>query len=171
MHHFIILHCTSLLFLLTMGKSTPPPVDKMKNNVKMLGETALIRIQKFTNEFQISPNMVFSGAELIPNITLETPLGLSSVAENLNTFQLILLNLTLDGTLQIRSDIVGLLDIVHWLAASSSCPMKKPASDGHLETFLKTNMPFQLSIANIVLTRLQEFLNKLINNLDQLKKC
>ncbi|KAJ8382742.1 hypothetical protein SKAU_G00035200 [Synaphobranchus kaupii] len=171
MYHFIVLCCSSLLFLLTMGTSIPPPVDTMRNNVKLLAETALIRIQKLTNEFKISPNMVFSGVEFIPNITLEKHLGLSSIAEKLNTFQVILQNLPLDGMPQIQSDLVGLLDIVHWLATSCSCPVKKPTIDGRLDAFLKTNVAFRLSIANIALSRLQEFLSKLTNSLDQLKNC
>ncbi|KAJ8269563.1 hypothetical protein COCON_G00121700 [Conger conger] len=171
MHHFITLRCSYLLFLLTTGNSAPSPVDSMKNNFKLLADTTLIRIKKLINEFQISPNIVISDVDYIPNTTLEKPLVLCSVTEKLNTFQLIFPKLPLDGMSQIQSDVVGLLDITKRLANSCRCPEKKPMSDARLDASLKDNAAFHLLIANIALTRLQELLRKLISNLDQLKNC
>ncbi|KAG7455751.1 hypothetical protein MATL_G00244370 [Megalops atlanticus] len=172
MKPFLSLHYSSLLFLLAVGSSTAPPVDIVKNNMKLLAETAVMRIQKLTAEFQISPNMVFSGVELIPDITLDRPVeGISSIADNISTFQVILLSLPLDSLRQINADMEGLQGIVRSLAASFHCPLHKPVAHSHLDTFLKANVTFHVTIANIALNRLQRFLSRLINSLDQLKTC
>ncbi|KAJ8394343.1 hypothetical protein AAFF_G00047500 [Aldrovandia affinis] len=169
---WIALLCCSLLVLPPTGNSVPLTVDTMKSNVKLMAQTTVIRIQKLMDEFRISPNMVFRGLELIPDIALDKPAeGLASIAQNLHTFQVILLHLPMDGMSQIRSDIDSLQSIVRLLAASFGCPLPKPGSDGRLDTFLKTNSPFHVTIGNVALDRLQKFLNKLIKNLDQLKTC
>ncbi|KAG7454307.1 hypothetical protein MATL_G00258240 [Megalops atlanticus] len=172
MHRSAALLCSSLLLLLPACAGRPLSVDAVKNNVKLLAQTTIIRIKKLTDEFRISPNMVFSGLELIPDITLDRPIeGLTSIAENLNTFQVILLNLPIDGTAQIHADIVSLQGIVHSLAASFNCPLQKPGANSRLDTFLKANSTFHVTIGNVALERLQRFLSKLVKNLDQLKNC
>ncbi|KAJ8373818.1 hypothetical protein SKAU_G00043980 [Synaphobranchus kaupii] len=168
----VALLCTSLLVLLPLGAGVPLSVETMKSNVKLMAQTTIIRIQKLTEEFRISPNMVFSGLELIPDIAPDKPSeGLTSIAQNLHTFQVILSNLPMDGMAQIRSDIQSLRAIVRSLASSFGCPLHKPGSDGRLDAFLKTSSTFHVTIGNVALDRLQRFLSKLVKNLDQLKSC
>ncbi|KAJ8401420.1 hypothetical protein AAFF_G00386510 [Aldrovandia affinis] len=173
MRHIKSLCSASLLLLLTMGSSTPPPVDIIKSHVKLLAETTVVRIQKVINEFPMPPDIYFIDTDFIPHIAPEKPVeGLSSIAEKLKNFNVILLNLlNLEGMDQIQQDIVSLRDIAPSLAASFSCPLKDPESDGQLSALLKNNVTFQISIAQVALTRLQEFLTQFINSLDQLKTC
>ncbi|KAJ8245497.1 hypothetical protein GJAV_G00271360 [Gymnothorax javanicus] len=168
----LLLLCTSLLLLLPMGAAVPLSAETMKSNVKLLAQNTIVRIQKLTEEFRISSNMVFSGLELIPDITSGKPSeGLSFIAQNLHTFEVILSHLPTEGLAQIRADLQNLRAIVCLLASSYGCPLHKPASDGRLDAFLKTNSTFHVTIGNVTLERLQRFLSKLVMNLDQLKSC
>ncbi|KAG5830509.1 hypothetical protein ANANG_G00311410 [Anguilla anguilla] len=84
----VALLCTSLLVLLPLGAGVPLSVETMKSNVKLMAQTTIVRIQKLTEEFRISPNMVFSGLELIPDIAPDKAWeGLSAIAQGLHSFQ------------------------------------------------------------------------------------
>ncbi|KAL4659495.1 leptin-B-like [Arapaima gigas] len=172
MSHFIGFLCSSILMLLATSTGKPLAVEIAKNNVKLLAQTTVVRIEKLTEEFHMSPNMVFSGLELIPETPLDRPIeGLASIMENLNTFQMILFNLEVEGMSQIHADLVSLQGIIHSLALSFNCTLPKPGRENHLDAFLKTNSAFHVTIGNVALNRLQRFLHKLIINLDQLKTC
>ncbi|XP_064175293.1 leptin-B-like isoform X1 [Anguilla rostrata] len=169
----VALLCTSLLVLLPPGAGVPLSVETMKSNVKLMAQTTIVRIQKLTEEFRISPNMVFSGLELIPDIAPDKAWeGLSAIAQGLHSFQVVLSHLPPgDGMAQVHADVLSLHGVVRSLAASLGCPLHKPAGDGRLEAFLKTNSTFHVTIGNVALERLRRFLGKLVQNLDQLKSC
>ncbi|XP_018581742.1 leptin-B-like [Scleropages formosus] len=172
MIRFISILCSSILMLLSTSTGKPLAVDIVKNNVKLLAQTTIVRIEKLTEEFHMSPNMVFSGLELIPETPLDRPIeGLASIMENLNIFQMILFSLEVDGMSQIHADLVSLQGIIHSLVLTFNCALPKPGSESHLDAFLKTNSAFHVTIGNVALNRLQRFLSKLILNLDQLKTC
>ncbi|MGH0140942.1 UNVERIFIED_CONTAM: hypothetical protein FKN15_025397 [Acipenser sinensis] len=123
-------------------------------------------------QFKVSPNVVFSGLELIPDSSSDKALdSLGSVEENLGIFQEILSSLPVDNVDQILADIINLQTIIRSLAVSISCTPLKSRNTGHLENFLKNNSTFRFTIGNVALDRLQKYLLKLIRNLDQLKKC
>ncbi|KAJ8249706.1 hypothetical protein COCON_G00229220 [Conger conger] len=131
----VALLCTSLLLLLPAGSGVPLSVETMKSNVKLMAQTTIIRIEKLTEEFRISPNMVFDGLDLIPDIGPDKPSeGLSWAARSLHTFQTVLTDLPADELAQ-------------------------------------TNSTYHVTIGNVTLQRLQRFLLKLVQNLDQLKSC
>ncbi|MBN3295280.1 leptin a [Amia ocellicauda] len=168
----VIQFCLFPWILFGLSYSRPLALDKMKNDAKLLAQTTIIRIQKYTNEFKISPSLVFSGLELIPDSSFEKPLGgLESVEKNLYIFQEILSNLPLDNMDQILADIYNLRMIIRSSATSVSCAPLNAGDMGHLENFLKNNATFHVTIGNVALDRLQKYLNKLIKNLDHLKNC
>ncbi|XP_061085755.1 leptin b [Conger conger] len=168
----VALLCTSLLLLLPAGSGVPLSVETMKSNVKLMAQTTIIRIEKLTEEFRISPNMVFDGLDLIPDIGPDKPSeGLSWAARSLHTFQTVLTDLPADELAQVRQDIRSLRGLLRSLASSFGCPLPKPGADGRLDAFLKTNSTYHVTIGNVTLQRLQRFLLKLVQNLDQLKSC
>ncbi|XP_048864325.1 leptin-B-like [Brienomyrus brachyistius] len=163
---------SSILMLLATSVSRPLAVDIVKNQVKFMAQTTVVRIQRLTDEFRISPNMVFSDLELIPDMSLDKPIeGLATIMDSLNTFQIILLNLQMDGVSQVHADLLSLQGIVRSLAPPLNCSLPKLKSSKHLDAFLKTNAAFHVTITNVALDRLQKFLKKLILDLDQLKTC
>ncbi|MGH0151632.1 UNVERIFIED_CONTAM: hypothetical protein FKN15_048140 [Acipenser sinensis] len=168
MNYPVVLLC----IMLQLCNSWPVPVDKVKNEAKLLAQTTIIRIEKHTDQFKVSPNVVFSGLELIPDSSSDKALdSLGSVEENLGIFQEILSSLPVDNVDQILADIINLQTIIRSLAVSISCTPLKSRNTGHLENFLKNNSTFRFTIGNVALDRLQKYLLKLIRNLDQLKKC
>ncbi|XP_018611230.1 leptin b [Scleropages formosus] len=178
------LMCFTLLTLLATSLGGPLSAEIVRNHVKLLAQTTIVRIQRlsdevkvpvrlvfqscFTQGFQISPNMVFSGLEL----PLDKPIkGLSSILENLDTFQVILVHLQMSSTSQIHADIASLQGVVRSLALLLDCPSHKAGGDGHLETFLRSSTAFHVTIGSITLNRLEMFLSNLTMDLDLLEKC
>uniref|UniRef100_A0A8C9R0B5 Leptin n=1 Tax=Scleropages formosus TaxID=113540 RepID=A0A8C9R0B5_SCLFO len=162
------LMCFTLLTLLATSLGGPLSAEIVRNHVKLLAQTTIVRIQRLSDEFQISPNMVFSGLEL----PLDKPIkGLSSILENLDTFQVILVHLQMSSTSQIHADIASLQGVVRSLALLLDCPSHKAGGDGHLETFLRSSTAFHVTIGSITLNRLEMFLSNLTMDLDLLEKC
>ncbi|XP_015207686.1 leptin a [Lepisosteus oculatus] len=172
MKYPVIPFCLSSWMFLTLSYSRPLAEDRVKNDARLLAQTTVIRIQKHTNESKMSPNLVFSGLELIPDALNDKTLeGLSTVEDNLHTFQEILSSLPMEEMDQILADIFNLRMIIKSLATSVNCAPLKSSNMSHLESFLKTNAAFHVTIGNVALERLQKYLLKLIRNLDQLKNC
>ncbi|XP_076849487.1 leptin a [Brachyhypopomus gauderio] len=161
-----------LVSMLTLCHSLPLPADSVKNFVKMQADNIITRIQRHKDEFQIFHKMILDSPDLLPELSSDKPIvGLGSMVDTLSTFQTVLRCLPKGHAGQLRVDVSVLQAFLEDQAGSLQCTHRKTSAEKTLETFLKDNGTYHITLGHVALDRLQIYLQKLTRNLDQLKTC
>nr|AOG74775.1 leptin [Labeo rohita] len=161
-----------ILSMLSLVHGIPIRQDNLKNLVKLQADTIILRIKDHNEKLKLSPKVVIGDPELYPELPADKPIqGLRSIMDTLNTFQKVLQKLPNGHASQICNDLSTLLGHLKERMTSMRCTPKEPANGRSLDTLLEKNATHPVTLGYLVLDRLKEFMQKLINNLDQLKSC
>lgn len=120
------------------------------------------------SQLNLLPTLNIDNPELYPEIPSDKPIqGLGSIMETITTFHKVLQKLPNEHVDQLRRDLYTLLGYLEGM----DCTLKEPTNGRALETFLEDNASYHFTLKYMILNRLKQFMQKLINNLDQLKFC
>ncbi|KAI4880010.1 hypothetical protein NFI96_029189 [Prochilodus magdalenae] len=169
---FPTLLCSCIVSMITLGHGLPLPPDAVKNFVKGQADNISARIQKHKDEMPIFHKMLLNNPELLPEIPSNKPIeGLSSVVETLSLFQKVLHSLPKGYVSQLHADVSTLQGYLEDRMKSLQCAYRKTGSEKSLEAFLKDFRTYHVTLGHVALDRLQKYLQKLTQSLDQLKTC
>ncbi|KAL0167724.1 hypothetical protein M9458_035946 [Cirrhinus mrigala] len=156
-----------ILSVLGLVHGIPIHQDNLKNLVKLQADTIILRIKDHSEKL-ISSKVDIGHPELYPELPadkqglIQAIQGLRSIMDTLTTFQK-------GHAGQIRNDLSTLLGYLKERMTSMHCTPKEPARS--LDTLLEKKAAHPITFGYLVLDRLKQFMQKLINNLDQLKSC
>ncbi|XP_062860905.1 leptin a [Trichomycterus rosablanca] len=169
---YLALLCSCVVSVLALCCGRPHPVDSLKNFVKLQAENIIGRIQKHKDELQIFHMVVLDSPELLPELQSDKPVeGLGSMVETLNTFQQVLHSMPKGHMSQLHSDVSTLQHYLEDRINLLQCPHRKTGTVKNLESFLKDHGTYYITLGYVALDRLQKYLQRLVNNLDELKTC
>lgn len=153
----------SLLQVLSLSTAAPVPTEamKMKSKVRGMADQLVFKLnrdfQQFTTDLPLSP----------PAEKLD---GFSSVKTVLEDYNRMISD-TVNKASQIKKEIsslTGYLD--HWRQGHCNEQAPKPPVSAELQE-LQNSTRFALTVTIEALMRVKQFLNLLLQNLDQLEAC
>lgn len=122
------------------------------------------------SQIHLHPNIHIGNPEL--DVLADKPIqGLGSIVDTLTTIQEVLQRLPKRNVSQLRSYVSTLLGYFNERMTLMRCTPKEPANGRSLDAFLEDNATHHITLGYITLDILKKFLEKLIDNLDQLKNC
>ncbi|XP_077049755.1 leptin a [Siphateles boraxobius] len=168
--YFPALLYTCILSMLLLIDGIPIPPDSLKNLVRIQANTIIHRIKEHNEKLQLYPNLHIGNPEL--DVLADKPIqGLGSIVDTLTTIQEVLQRLPKGHVSQLRSYVSTLLGYFNERMTFMRCTPKEPANGKSLDAFLEDNATHHITLGYITLDILKQFLQKLIDNLDQLKNC
>ncbi|XP_039520388.1 leptin a isoform X2 [Pimephales promelas] len=145
--------CISSMLFLIDGIPIHPP-DSLKNVMQL----------------RLHPNLHIGNSEL--DVLAEKPIrGLGSIVDTLTTIQKVLQKLPKGHVSQLHISVSNLLGYFNERMTFMHCTPKEPANGRSLDAFLEENANHHITLGYSTLDILKKFLQKLIDNLDQLKNC
>uniref|UniRef100_A0A672LNI2 Leptin n=1 Tax=Sinocyclocheilus grahami TaxID=75366 RepID=A0A672LNI2_SINGR len=170
--YFPVLLYPSILGMLGLVHGIPIHQDSLKNLVKLQADTIILRIKDHNEKLKLSPKLFIGDPELYPEVPADKPIqGLGSIVDTVTTFQKVLQRLPKGHVSQIRNDLFTVLGYLKDRMISMHCTLKEPANERSLDAFLESNATHHITFGYLALDRLEQFMQKLIVNLDHLKSC
>jgi len=121
-------------------------------------------------QLRLHPNLHIGNSEL--DVLAEKPIrGLGSIVDTLTTIQKVLQKLPKGHVSQLHISVSNLLGHFNERMTFMHCTPKEPANGRSLDAFLEENANHHITLGYSTLDILKKFLQKLIDNLDQLKNC
>lgn len=122
------------------------------------------------SQIPLHPNIHIGNPEL--DVLADKPIqGLGSIVDTLTTIQEVLQRLPKRNVSQLCSYVSTLLNYLNKRMTFMRCTPKEPANGRSLDAFLEDNAIHHVTLGYITLDILEQFLQKLKDNLDQLKNC
>ncbi|NP_001122048.1 leptin a isoform X1 [Danio rerio] len=164
---FPALRSTCILSMLSLIHCIPVHQHDRKN-VKLQAKTIIVRIREHIDGQNLLPTLIIGDPGHYPEIPADKPIqGLGSIMETINTFHKVLQKLPNKHVDQIRRDLSTLLGYLEGM----DCTLKESTNGKALDAFLEDSASYPFTLEYMTLNRLKQFMQKLIDNLDQLKIC
>ncbi|XP_062403529.1 leptin a [Sardina pilchardus] len=160
----LLLPCLMAVLPSCHGKPLPAEIN-WRNPIITISK----RIQKDIEENPMSNGLSINLPDQVPGTK---PIqGLGSAIESLTAFERI--TDTLWGSHhQLSVDLNNLVgSLRNYMVRVLQCPTRKPSSFEDLDSFLKSNQQYVMTLRPAVLRRLRDYMNKLLSNLNTLRTC
>ncbi|XP_011355487.1 leptin [Pteropus vampyrus] len=145
------------------------PIRKVQDDTKILIKTIVTRINDISHTQSVSSKQKVTGLDFIPR--LHTALTLSKMDQTLAIYQQILTTLSSGNVIQISNDLENLRDLLHLLASFRSCPFPRASSPKTLKGLGDVLETSFYSTEVVALSRLQGFLQDMLQQLDFSPGC
>ncbi|XP_021529284.1 leptin [Aotus nancymaae] len=161
--------CRFLWLWACLSYTQAVPIQRVQDDTKTLIKTIITRINNLSHTQSVSPKQRITGLDFIPGF--HSDLSFSKMDEILAIYQQIIISLPSGNMIQISNDLENLRALLHLLAASESCHL--PWASG-LETLANLGGLLEASLHSmevVALSRLQESLQDMLQQLDLGPAC
>ncbi|XP_066111349.1 leptin isoform X1 [Saccopteryx bilineata] len=161
--------CRLLWLWLCLFYAKALPIQKVQGDTKALIKTIVARINDISHTQSVSSKQRVTGLDFIPG--LHPVPSLSKMEQTLAIYQQVLINLPSKNVIQISNDLENLQELLHVLAFSNNCPLSQTRDLKNLEGLGGVLEASVYSTEVVVLNRLRQSLQGMLQQLDYSPKC
>ncbi|KAM8816636.1 leptin isoform 2-T2 [Rhynchonycteris naso] len=160
--------CRLLWLWLCLFYTEALPIQNVQGDTKALIKTIVARINDISHT-SVSFKQRVTGLDFIPG--LHPVPSLSKMEQTVAIYQQLLTNLPSKNVIQISNDLENLQELLHMLAFSNNCPLSQTRDLKNLEGLGGALEASLYSTEVVILSRLQQSLQDMLQQLDYSHKC